>query len=813
MNSALPPATMLYLLYAAVFLALTGDAARGQELVEKHPKIVILFDVSDSMRTVDGPIQPEKDPGKNPSRQDLVRNFLVGKKGAVPFVQQLVKKAPVTAYRFGATLDDVDVANFPDAKAWPDEKWARWLKADDIAELRAGTNIAGSALQMLRAEKNSSLQAILIFSDGRSNRGTQAEIDAFLKAHKTIPVFTIGVGDYRTPISIHIDDLQAPVEVRPDDTFAIRVPVVGTGLANEEFTVAVEFMRVKDVTGKPLKDEKFTLQTKGKFKGAGDHPQDLIQFEIDLQKIKKILAKDDKEGSLEGEWQFTATVPRHKREAFPQEFHLSQPVRVLVQKRALRVLLFAGGATREYLFLRSVLYREMIEKRMELCICNQSTSKEDHVDQDVEPERMLKDFPNKLGANDKGKRYMSLNDYDVIVAFDPDWSKLTTTQLANLEKWVGQHAGGIIFVAGPVFSHRVARPGGHEGITNSLAKIFPVVLRDARLEGLGGGFVHDSSRPYALNFTPNAKEYPFLKLDEKGENPTAGWNSFFWNDEKFTPEKGKDAKPRRGFFTYYPVEKLRPASEVIATFAGPKETRIGDKTEAFMDQQPFIVTMRYGLGKSLYLGSGELWRLRAFKDGAHERIWIKMARYVAAGALEQKKYGRILMARNAPVGRIEFEAQIQGKDGFPLSADLRPTVRVRRIDRDRPLDKPDAKFDLKAKPHDGDWYGYFAGSIQITKPGEYEFELAIPGVEGESLRQSVRVRNSNPERDDVRTDHLHLYRLASEDRLLGKRAQDLLKTQLRSAPEGEKVARLFFRLSTAHVIPDCLESLPLKKLR
>ena len=808
MNSAFSRTTMLYLLYVAC-LALTGGAARAQELVEKPPKIVILFDVSDSMRIVDGPAQPEKDPGKNLSRQDLVRKFLLGKKGAVSFVQQLVKKAPVTAYRFGATLDEVDVSNFPDAKAWPKDKWARWLKADDLADLRAGTNIAGSALQMLRAEKNSSLQAILIFSDGRSNRGTQEEIDAFLKAHKTIPVFTIGVGDYRMPISIRIDDLQAPWEVRPDDTFAIRVPVMGTGLANEEFTIALELTRVKDLTGKPLKDEKFTLQKKGKFKGAADHPQDLIQFEIDLQKIKKILAKDDKEGSLEGEWQFSATVPRHKGEAFAKEFHVSEPVRVQVQKRALRVLLFAGGATREYQFLRTVLVREAAEKRMELSIHIQTGD----ADQDVAPDRLLKDFPNKLGANDKGKRYMSLTDYDVIIAFDPDWSKLTKTQLGNLAKWVGHHAGGIIFVPGRVYSHQVARPAGHEGITNSLLKIFPVVLKDARLEGLGGGFVHDSSRPYALNFTPNAKEYPFLKLDDKGESPTAGWNGFFWNDEKFTPEKGKDQKPRKGFFTYYPVDKLRPASEVIATFAGPKETRIGDKTEAFKDQQPFIVAMSYGLGKSLYLGSGELWRLRAFKDGAHEQIWIKMARYVDAGAIERQKYGRILLARNAPVGRIEFEAQIQGKDGLPLPADLRPTVRVRRIDKNGPLDPLDAKFDLKAKPNDGDWQGFFAGSIQITKPGEYEFELAIPGVEGESLRQSIRVQQSNPERDDLRTDHLQLYRLASEERLLAKRALDLLKTQMRSAPEGEKVARLFFRLSTAHVIPDCLESLPPKKLR
>jgi hypothetical protein len=220
-----------------------------------------------------------------------------------------------------------------------------------------------------------------------------------------------------------------------------------------------------------------------------------------------------------------------------------------------------------------------------------------------------------------------------------------------LKEWVGTHGGGIVFVAGPVFSYQLARPAGRD--INALLSIYPVVLKDARLHGLGlpgSGLGHDTSRPYALNF-PTPKQFDFLKLDEAGETPTAGWGGFFWNNDSFHAEPGKDYRPKRGIFSYYPVERLKPDSAVIATFAGPKESRInGGK-----DEQPFMVSMRFGSGKSLYVGSGEFWRLRSYKDGYHDRLWIKMARYVAAGASQHldaaQRAGRRRQLRGADQGQ------------------------------------------------------------------------------------------------------------------------------------------------------------------
>jgi hypothetical protein len=838
----------VYMTLAVVFLL---PGCQHFEKQEYEPKVLILFDVSASMLSKDDLPEKGQDLATLPTRQDKIVSFLFDQHGGQPaFLERVAQKTPVTMYRFGSVLDDGDIISLspkkdktiddakikkwlkPSAKDFPKpnveglkedevkEKLAKHAKQIDLIDaLLSGTNIGGACLSAHKLENSSYLQAILVISDGQFNLGTDEDGNNF-KARtgnpkRPIPVFTIGVGQFRQPAGIRIDDILAPEETRPDDKFSVRVPVVGTGLHDKPFEVTLEVKRVKDVTGRPVQEAPHILGPKpGKFKGAGDHPQGDVAFEIDVQDLKKIRAADDKTGELEGEWQIEAIVPRDESEPFPEPFHKSEPVKVVVQKRALRVLLFAGGATREYQFLRTILYREMTEKRMEMCIYLQ-TGREDHIDQDVEPERMLSEFPNKLGPDDPGQKYMSLNDYDVIVAFDPDWSRLSTRQLKLMEDWVGDHAGGVIFVAGPVYTYQLARPGGRD--ITSLLKIFPVVLKDSRLHSLslGGGLSHDATRPYALHFTPTAQEYDFLKLDDESDSPIAGWNKFFWNRDDVDPQEVAGARPKRGFFTYYPVERIKANSEVVATFAGPKESRInGGK-----DEQPFIVRYKFGQGHTLYLGSGEFWRLRSYKDGYQDRFWIKAARNVASTSTLQKKQGRILLARNLPVGQINFEAQVKGKDLLPLPRDLRPTVLVKRIDKNKDDKAEMQKFDLQPKPlDDEEWKGYFIGHITIKEPGEYEFQLPIPNSP-ETLRATLTVRKPNPELDNVRTNFGYLHLLASEARDLLKtlpaetrrEIEPLLQVPQDSSQSNEKASkRLFFPLQSADAIAKCLVPLPPK---
>jgi len=157
----------------------------------------------------------------------------------------------------------------------------------------------------------------------------------------------------------------------------------------------------------------------GKFKGTGDHPKDDVQFEIDVQELRESRPRMTRRPTSKGEWHIWAKCLATKDEAaFTDPFHVTEPVKVQVQKRALRVLLFAGSATREYQFLRTILFREMTESAWRCRSTTNRLSVNLNVDQDVRPSALLDDFPNKLGPNDPNKQFMSLNDYDVIVAFD-----------------------------------------------------------------------------------------------------------------------------------------------------------------------------------------------------------------------------------------------------------------------------------------------------------------------------------------------------------------------------------------------------------
>src|SRR5262249_44589599 len=148
-------------------------------------------------------------------------------------------------------------------------------------------------------------------------------------------------------------------------------------------------------------------------------------------------------------------------------------------------------------------------------------------------------------VNVKEQKFYTLSEYDVVIAFDPDWSLLETEQLELLKRWVsGPTAGGLILVAGPLNTYQLARPGGRD--ISALQTILPVKLKDNRLHSAGLG--HDSTRPYALHFPESASQYSFLNLTDNDKQPLEGWKDFFWDGQE--PPPGKEATPVRGIYNY-----------------------------------------------------------------------------------------------------------------------------------------------------------------------------------------------------------------------------------------------------------------------
>src|SRR5690606_18698982 len=109
-------------------------------------------------------------------------------------------------------------------------------------QIASGTDVAGSVLSVLNREANNMPQGIIVISDGRSNKGSDATLAELRQRarQEKVPVFTIAVGEDRPKVEIRITDVQAPTLAPPDEPFKVYVEVDGEGLPGQEVPVALD---------------------------------------------------------------------------------------------------------------------------------------------------------------------------------------------------------------------------------------------------------------------------------------------------------------------------------------------------------------------------------------------------------------------------------------------------------------------------------------------------------------------------------------------------------------------------------------------
>lgn len=861
-----------YLVLAGVFLL---PATQTWDRIETASRVAVLFDVSSSMvQTKDDIPSGSQTFDQMPARQDKVLALLTDDK--VKLLPRLLEKNPVDLWRFGALLDK-DMQQLTAMTSWNTERWTTFLKPDtkELAidtlsaaeqtrlasldeeartkfiserlglhqQLVAGTNLGGALEELLSLESNRSplkqLQGIIVFSDGRSNQGSAQSFEEVqeLTRKARLPIFAVAVGKDREPTRITITVLQAPAQTRGDDRFPVRIEVDGEGLDDHDVPLMLDITKVaRDANGKEKSEDLALVEVTGSGEPTGQRillgkrvtliPEKLLHFvpgkpphaavEIPVdpavlaQAAGKPLPGPTQRYELEsGDWRFQARVPRDRQELFAFAEHLSDPAPVTVIKQPLRVLLFAGAPTREYQFVRSLLVREVDRGRAELSICLQLAQA--GIVQDVPNDRLLKRFPNYLA--DEGspdikpeEKYYNLSQYDLILAFDPDWSRLNVDEAKKLEQWVDKQGGGLVLVGGPVNTVELTRRDNRERL-KPILDLLPVILGDVR------DLTRKNDRPWRLNFPGATKELEFLKLDETGSNVRAGWDEFFGTQIEPADKEGGQA---RGFYGYYPVEGRKPSATVIATYADP-DARLPDRQE-----QPYLVAMRYGGGRVIWLGSGETWRLRQFHEAYHERFWTKLARYVAGSASKKKsRRGFLNLSPSFVSSRpIEIEAKLFGRDlETPLTETdregkpVKPMLRLTPPAGAAPNAVP-AKVEMGPKLQ-GANDGWFRARFELKVAGEYTVDLVIPDT-GELLQGKFLVKEPLPEElENVRPDFAALYRLAGRVADVTDRLKEKDKTELRERlrqlqpPAGvkpEEMPRLFFDLDTATLIPDCLQT-------
>lgn len=622
---------------------------RQQSEVYRPSHIALLIDTSTSMQ------QPEMDPrssgGASRTRIDAIRELLEQSS----LVEDLRAQHVVDVYTFNSDLSGVaarlpttfkpDTGGLPDEEpSSPEVDWEQLLQTSGNV-----TNLGDSLDKLLAEIKSSTLSGVVIFSDGASNAGREVRAARDRAQANSTRLVTVGVGSTTPPVNLTITKAIVPTDVQKGDVFEITSLLQGQGLS--EKTVLIELLQ--QLAGEP---EALVVDRREVTAGADGEP-----FEVTFERNP----------SEPGEYEFTlrASVPG-ALESRPDDNQIARSVNIF--DRPLKVLMIAGGPMRDYRYARTILHRH---PSMEIDVWLQTGSV--GISQDAH--RLLYRFP---------ETREEFFQYDVIVAFDPDWAQLTPENQQMIVEWVTNEGGGVLLVAGDVNTPRLA--AAKDEFTD-IQKLYPVLLDEV---GLRLGAREEAGTAYPVGLTQEGAAADFLRLDETGN--TDPWQDF------------------RGVFRCYPTRGVKAGTTVYAEFTDPLSRGAGG--------QPVLIgALRYGQGNALYLGSPEMWRLRSLDEEYLDRFWTKLTRKAAEGRSKRglQRGLFVLEGRDYDVGQtVPLRVRVVNAQFQPLEAD---TVPLEVYD-------PNGRPQVPALTLQRDTHrpAEYTGDLRVGLPGRYRLELAIP---------------------------------------------------------------------------------------
>lgn len=586
----------------------------------------------------------------------------------------------------------------PETPTAPEEiDWAQ-----QIAAAGAQSRIGDAIRNVLTDHDPATLAGIVLVTDGQSNGGADASVAIAAARRSEVAVYPVGLGSSDAPINVRVVDIDAPRRVYPGDKFAVSAVLQGSGPRPLE--VVVQLLDTLDDASQS---------------GDENERQEKILAEGNVVDSQRVQVSND--GSLTGiRFELEPESVGRRRLAVrivaPAEDRDERDnwrdARYEVVSRKLRVMAVAGGPTREYRFVRNLLFRD---SSIELDAWLQTG--QPGMSQDAD--RVLEEFPTTAEQ---------LFQYDAIAMFDPDWSIFSAEDLELLDRWLTQQAGGLILVAGPVYHPQWSRRTTDPRVSR-IAGFFPVNLskRGPLLTGGRRGGDH----PWPLKFTPEARRAEFLWIGETPEESFQIWDEF------------------GGVYDYVDAKNAKPGAKVYANFSDPT-TEIGGVLPVYLASQ------FYGAGRVYFQASGEMWRLRGESDSYFDSYYTKLVRWVSEGRLLRDSTRGVLLvdAAKAMVGdTITVRAVLTDEQFEPL--DL-PEVPAKLLAPGGRID------DLRLLPLQGEpRAGTYGGRFVVREAGSYEIRLTLgDALDEQVLQQSVQVRLPTVELERPRRNDAELAQFA-----------------------------------------------------
>ncbi len=718
--------------FAALFLIFLKPEWRAEREVQQNSQVVLMVDTSLSMglpntAPTDGRALAAAESGASDfiiSRQKTVIETLT----KTPLVADLRKKHDVILAGFDSathrvvTLKKVEAVQDAGHSAADTETASKSGMAPDEDENVTGaenalpdltvaleargmeTRLADAVRGWIQGNRAAPLAGVVVFSDGVLNAGS--DLDAAVQTAKDarIPIYTVGFGSTQPMENVRIYDLEAPVRVQPGDPFSITALVQGYGLSAAGGVSEKGLHSVKvDLFARPAG----TAQPDA---GAPNYGTLLETKEVLLSDDGKVMpVRFEITPSELGKFTYTLRAQPRPKEQMLDDNQRDADVEVVDRKT--KVLMLAGGPTREYQFLMPTLFRD---KSMEVDVYLQSALP--GISQ--EAAKILDGFPITREE---------MFQYDAVIAVDPNWKDLTGAQVALLDDWISRQGGGIILIAGAVYMGETVGGWIEDPAMTKIRAIYPVEFIKRFSTTRRDTFT--ARDPWPVDFTREGMEANFLKLEDSATDSQRAWAEF------------------PGVYGYFPTKGPKSGATVLAWFSDPSK-REGDNLPVLISSQFF------GAGRVLYLGTGEMWRLRNKNPEYFTRIYTQMIRFVAQGRMmQQSNRGRLMVARDRYTlgDSVEIRAQLMDGQMNPLSA---PTAVLEAF-------MPDGRVQMVTL-HGGnpEQPGLYTGNLTVMAEGIVRLEIPLEGVE-ERLSRRVEVTLPDLERENPQQNRLLLERLAA----------------------------------------------------
>ena len=537
------------------------------------------------------------------------------------------------------------------------------------------TRIGAALAHVLDQEPPGVLAGVVVLSDGANNAGLDpASATAGLVA-ADVPVHAIGIGSDTLPPNVRVADLLVPARVFPGDRFAVTGYLQTQGFAGR-------VVRVELVEAAP---------------GGPGRVIDVADVELATDGALAVARFDVPGLETAGRREVLLRVAAPPGDRVPTDD--MQTAEIEVVDRVTAVLLMAGGPSREYQFMRNVLERDK-SFAVDVLLGTAAPG----ISQDAR--RILDGFPATAEE---------LSAYDAIVAFDYDWRLLDASAAARLDRWVARESGGLVLVAGNVFTEAwLADPQ-----TTVLRALHPVELR--RTAQVAFDAPQGREEPMPLTFTPDGQDAEFLWLAANRVASQTLWGEF------------------KGVYACCAADGAKPGATVYARARASGAEGSGESNPIFMAGQ------FYGSGSVFFLGSGETWRLRGIDDAVYERFTTQLVRHVSQGRLLRgSRKARLLVERDRyavgssvvvryvsaggekePAAAAPVTCQAVGPDGTVVRVPLLPEA---------------------ARP------GVLQGAFVAAREGAWRIEVDLGAGAGEKLSRRIQARLPDRELERPRLD-------------------------------------------------------------